>query len=243
MSLLVFGTGAWLLKPVAATLTLIAAQRGTGLLGWLNLPPGAAWVLGFLLMDLTFYWWHRANHQLAILWRLHAVHHLDPDLDTTTAFRFHAVEIVLSIAFRVLQVMVIGVTPAVYASYEIAFTVGPIFHHSNVCLPLWIERPLNLLLVPPRMHGVHHSVWRSETNSNYSVVFRIWDTLFRSIRLNVPQADVEIGIPGYSHPDDNRLLALLAMPFRSQRDYWKADGAQRLIRVLSGKGSANRMAE
>jgi sterol desaturase/sphingolipid hydroxylase (fatty acid hydroxylase superfamily) len=243
LSLLVFAAGAWLLRPVATMLTLIAVQRGTGLLGWLNLPPVAAGVLGFLLMDLTFYWWHRVNHQLPLLWRLHGVHHLDPDLDTTTSFRFHAGEIVLSVGFRVVQVLVIGVTPAVYAAYEIVFVLCTIFHHSNIRLPLRVERPLNYLLVTPRMHGVHHSAWQSETNSNYGVVFRCWDTLHRSVRLNVPQDDVEIGVPGYGQPADNRVLPLLAMPLCAQRDYWQAGGVPRIVRDFPATGGPDRMAD
>ncbi len=243
LSLLVFAAGIWLLKPVAAMLTLMAASNESGLLGWLNLPPVAVGVLGFLLMDLMFYWWHRANHQLPLLWRLHSVHHLDPDLDTTSSFRFHVGEIFLSIGFRIVQVLVIGVTPAVYAAYEIVFTLCTIFHHGNVRLPLQVERPLNFLLVTPRMHGVHHSAWQSETNSNYSVVFRLWDTLHRTVRLNVPQIDVEIGVPGYSAPADNDLPGLLAMPFRLQREYWMADGAARLERDFPASGGPDRMAD
>ncbi len=243
LSLLVFVAGALLLKPVAATLTVMAARQGTGVLGWLALPPVAAAVLGFLLMDLTFYWWHRINHQLPLLWRLHSVHHLDPDLDITTSFRFHAGEIILSIGFRVAQVVVLGITPAVYAAYELVFTLCTIFHHSNLRLPLWLERPLNFLIVTPRMHSVHHSAWKSETDSNYSVVFRAWDTLHRTIRLNVPQAEVEIGVPGYSRPEDNGPLQLLAMPLRAQREYWESDGAPRFSREFPAAGGPDRMAD
>lgn len=242
LSLLVFAAGALLLKPVAAFLTALAAREGTGLLGWLDLPPVAAGVLGFAMMDITFYWWHRANHRLPILWRLHNVHHLDPDLDITTSFRFHAGEIVLSIGFRIAQVLALGITPALYATYELVFTLCTIFHHSNIRLPLWLERSLNLLLVTPRMHGVHHSAWKSETDSNYSVVFRIWDTLHRTVRLNVPQAEVEIGVPGYSRAGDNGLLQLLAMPLRTQRDYWKSGEAPRFSREFPAGGGPNRMA-
>lgn len=242
LSLLVFAAGFLLLKPVAVLLTGMAARERFGLLGWLGLPCLAGGVLGFLLMDLTFYWWHRANHKLPLLWRLHSVHHLDPDLDATTSFRFHAGEIILSIGFRVVQVLVIGVTPVVYAAYEITFTLCTVFHHSNIRLPLWLERPLNFLVVTPRMHGVHHSTWQSETDSNYSVVFRIWDTLHRTIRLNVPQGELEIGVPGYSRPQDNSLPKLLAMPLRLPRDYWRKDGAPRILREFSSLGGPDRMA-
>lgn len=94
------------------------------------------------------------------------------------------------------------------------------FHHSNVRLPIRAERLLNKLIVTPRMHGIHHSNVRGETNSNYSVIFRWWDMIHRSLRLNVPQSHIEIGVPAYQGAGDNEILPLFAMPFRKQREYW-----------------------
>jgi hypothetical protein len=95
------------------------------------------------------------------------------------------------------------------------------FEHSNVRLPLALERPLNKVLVTPRMHAIHHSVIGNETNSNYSVVFSWWDRLNRSLRLNVPQAEVVIGVPGYLLPEENRFVRLLTMPVVKQHPYWR----------------------
>jgi sterol desaturase/sphingolipid hydroxylase (fatty acid hydroxylase superfamily) len=90
-----------------------------------------------------------------------------------------------------------------------------------VRLPIRLERLVNLLVVTPRMHGIHHSAVRAETDSNYSVIFRLWDRVHRTLRLGVPQAEIDIGVPAYQEPGDNRLAALLTMPFSSQRPYWK----------------------
>jgi sterol desaturase/sphingolipid hydroxylase (fatty acid hydroxylase superfamily) len=90
-----------------------------------------------------------------------------------------------------------------------------------VRLPIAVERLLNRVLVTPRMHGIHHSQVYAETNSNFSVVFPWWDRLHSTLRLNIPQAQIAVGIPGYSLPDDNTLRNALVMPFRSQRDYWR----------------------
>ena len=94
---------------VLATLSW-ASDRPFGLVHLLPLPSAVRFVLSFLLMDLTFYWWHAANHRLAFLWRFHNVHHIDPDLDVSTAFRFHFGEVAFSSAFRVLQTAAIGVS-------------------------------------------------------------------------------------------------------------------------------------
>ncbi|MGH7998479.1 MAG: sterol desaturase family protein, partial [Brasilonema sp.] len=177
-------------------------------------------VIAFLLMDLTFYYWHRANHRFPFLWRFHNVHHIDPDLDVSTGFRFHFVEIVLSAGFRVLQVALIGVSVETYIIYELVFQVNTLFHHSNVRLPLGVERLLNMILVTPRMHSIHHSQVHDETNSNFSVVFSWWDRLHQTLQLNVFQPDIDIGVPAYSSFEDNKLQHILIMPFQKQRDYW-----------------------
>jgi sterol desaturase/sphingolipid hydroxylase (fatty acid hydroxylase superfamily) len=204
----------------------LSADERFGLLAWLALPPPLEWALAFLLLDLTFYWWHRANHRVPLLWRFHNVHHFDPALDISTALRFHFVEIALSAAFRVAQVVLLGLGAGVYWAYELCFQANTLFHHSNLRLPIRFERALNRLLVTPRMHGIHHSQVEAEAMSNYGVLLPWWDRIHRTLRLDVPQQAIEIGVPGYARPDDNRLLALLAAPFLRQRDYWRrADGA------------------
>jgi len=201
----------------ALTMAVWAGRERFGLLQMVDLPAPAQLALGFLLMDLTFYGWHRINHELRVLWRFHQVHHVDPDMDILTSFRFHAGEIVYSAVFRAAQVALLGVTPLAYIVYEIAFTVATMFHHSNLRLPVRLERAVNLVLVTPRMHGIHHSVIRNETDANYSVVLRWWDQLCRSLRLNVPQSQITIGVAGFDRPRDNGLWLQLALPFRRQR--------------------------
>jgi sterol desaturase/sphingolipid hydroxylase (fatty acid hydroxylase superfamily) len=96
--------GLWVVRPAALIVIFWALDRNFGLLRLVRLPGPVAILLGLVLIDLTFYWWHRANHRLFLLWRFHAVHHLDPDLDVTTATRFHFGEVLYSTVFRVLQV-------------------------------------------------------------------------------------------------------------------------------------------
>ena len=218
---LAIATGASVVKPVALAAASWSSEGSYGLMHLLNLPIAAELVLAFLLMDVSFYYWHRLNHTAPLLWRFHNVHHVDPDLDVSTSFRFHFVEILYSSAFRTLQVSVIGVSLITYLVYEICFQCATLFHHSNIRLPLEVERWLNKIIVTPRMHGIHHSAVKDETNSNYSVIFRWWDLLHGTLKLNVRQSDVVIGVPAYLEPQDNRISNLLTLPFRKQRDYWR----------------------
>jgi len=220
ISVLALITAAVLVQRTSFALLRWTSATRSGIIQLLPMPAPFQFVLSFLLMDVTFYWWHVANHRIPLLWRFHNVHHIDPDLDASTAFRFHFGEVALSAGFRVLQIAAIGAPPWMFLAYELVFQANTLFHHSNVRLPIRLERLLNLLLVTPRMHGIHHSQVKDETNSNYSVVFSWWDRMHRTIRLNIPQDEIVIGVPGYSQPADNRLWAALILPFSRQRDYW-----------------------
>ena len=221
LSALALLAGGLAVAPVAQRLIPWAAERRWGLLNLVHGPAWAHMAAGFLLLDLSFYYWHRVNHVIPLLWRFHNAHHVDPDLDVTTSFRFHFGEVLYSAGFRAAQVTLLGVTLPTYLAYEAVFQCGTMFHHSNLRLPLGLERWLNRVFVTPRMHGVHHSVVRRETDSNYSVVFSWWDAIHRSLRLNVPQGDIVIGVPAYGQEESRSVWRVLAMPFTRQRTYWR----------------------
>jgi sterol desaturase/sphingolipid hydroxylase (fatty acid hydroxylase superfamily) len=221
MSALTFAAAMLLVRPAVMTAMEWTPDTTVGVIHIAPMPGALQFILSFLLMDLTFYWWHVVTHRVPFLWRFHNVHHLDPDLDVSTAFRFHFGEIALSTVFRIMQVIAVGPSVPMFVAYELVFQANTLFHHSNVRLPIRIERLLNFVLVTPRMHGIHHSQVREETNSNYSVVFSWWDRLHRTVGLDIPQSDIVIGIPAYSDPADNGLWNSLLLPFRAQRDYWR----------------------
>jgi sterol desaturase/sphingolipid hydroxylase (fatty acid hydroxylase superfamily) len=233
---LAFAAAALLVRPAVDALLARTEERPFGLIHVFDLPSWLKSVIAFLLMDLAFYYWHLANHKVPLLWRFHNVHHIDPDLDVSTGFRFHFGEVAFSAVFRVVQVSVIGVSAWTFAIYEVVFQANTLFHHSNVRLPIALERALNRMLVTPRMHGIHHSQVRRETNSNYSVVLPWWDWLHRTLRLNVAQAQVKVGIAGYARPDDNRLWHVLTLPFRRQREYWRGDDGAEPQRDAASEG-------
>jgi len=151
-----------------------------GLLNELDLTAGTRAVAGFFLFDLWMYLWHRANHGVPFLWRFHRVHHTDPALDSTSAYRFHIGEMVLSAVTRLAVVPVLGIRIQDLVLYELVLSPVIIFHHSNIALPEWLDRKLRSLIVTPGMHRVHHSDIPHETNSNYASVFSFWDRACRT---------------------------------------------------------------
>jgi len=218
-----------LVRPSIEGSFALVEEMSFGLISWLSLPGWAEAILAFCLLDLSFYYWHRVNHKITLLWRFHNIHHVDPELDVSTAFRFHFGEVAFSSGFRFLQIILIGPSLTVFLAYEAIFQIGTFFHHSNIRLPQKFESYLNMLIVTPRMHAIHHSQKKDETNSNFSVVFRIWDTLHRTLRLDTPAAQIRIGVPAYPEKD-NKLGSLILLPFRSQRSYWHSESSRNELR-------------
>ena len=244
LSAAVLATASLLVRPVVEASLGRVAERPFGLVHLLPLPLPVRDIAAFLLMDLSFYYWHLLNHRVPLLWRFHNVHHVDPDLDVSTALRFHFGELAFSAVFRLVQIVAIGVSTWTYLAYELVFQANTLFHHSNVRLPIRLERALNKVLVTPRMHGIHHSDVRDETNSNYGVVFPWWDRLHRTLGLDVPQAAITIGVPGYSRAEDNRLWELVRMPFGEQREYWRGPDGRLVEREETVReGDRHRLAE
>jgi sterol desaturase/sphingolipid hydroxylase (fatty acid hydroxylase superfamily) len=147
------------------------------------------------------------------LWRYHVVHHIDLDLDTSTALRFHFGELTLATPWRVAQIVVIGTSPLALSIWQTALLMSILFHHSNVRLPLAFERRLNRVLVTPRMHGIHHSAVHEQTDSNWSSGLTVWDWLHGTLRLNVPQEEITIGVAEFQDPEDVTLPKIVALPF------------------------------
>lgn len=226
IAVLSFCVAAVTVRP-AISVGLGIGRNDIGLLPFFGADGIASIALGCMLMDFAFYLWHRANHGIGFLWRFHNVHHVDPHLDVSTAVRFHFGEIALSSAFQIAQLSIIGVDALTFAIYQCIFHASVLFHHSNLKLPIVLERSLSWLIVTPRMHGIHHSQVARETNSNFCVVLSIWDRLCGTARLNVPQNRLSIGVPGYSLSGDAGFLRSLRLPFERQRDYWsRPDGTR-----------------
>jgi sterol desaturase/sphingolipid hydroxylase (fatty acid hydroxylase superfamily) len=203
----------WLEFPVAFGLAMRAKERGTGLVQLLPVPALVRALIAMALLDYTLYLWHVLTHRVPFLWRFHQVHHIDREMDATTALRFHFGEIALSIGFRAAQVWLIGPGPKMVAAWQIFLFVCILFHHANVRIPLAWERRLARLVVTPRLHGIHHSIEPEEVNSNWSSGLTVWDWLHGTLRTERRQDAITIGVPGFRDDAHQRLKAALTLPF------------------------------
>lgn len=188
-------------------------SRRIGLLHWTGLDPAWNAALSIPFLDFSTWVFHKAYHEVPVLWRLHRVHHSDLDLDVTSASRFHIAEIMLSALYRLAVAALWGPTFQALTAFEATLLFCAQVQHSNIKLPGDWDRRLRWVFVTPDMHRVHHSVVRGETNSNYSTVFSVWDRLFASYKVEgIDQDALTIGLPEYRRPDQVTLGKLMLMP-------------------------------
>ena len=174
-----------------------------------------AFFLSLLLMDLLIYGQHVIMHQIPLLWRIHRLHHTDLDFDVTTALRFHPFEIILSVFLKLIFIALLGAPVVAVIIFEIILNIAAMFNHSNIQIPLRIDRILRYFIVTPDMHRVHHSVKKVETNSNYGFNIPWWDYIFRTYRPQ-PAAGHTIMNIGLSEFQGDRVVFLhwlLLQPF------------------------------
>lgn len=203
-----------------AYLAAVYAQtHGWGLLNLTLAPHGLAVVASLLLLDFALYAQHVLMHKWPLLWRLHQVHHTDLEFDVTTAVRFHPLEIVLSMLYKVMCILLIGADPASVIVFEIILNGAATFNHSNVAIQPALDRKLRWLIITPDMHRIHHSALRVETDSNYGFSISLWDRLCRTYTADPQESQTRmtIGLEAYRKPEELSFLRLLRLPFKSLR--------------------------
>lgn len=202
-----------------------ARQQRWGLFNVLSPPSWLEVILSVLLLDFAIYLQHVLFHALPVLWRLHMVHHADPDFDVTTGLRFHTLEIILSMGIKASAIVLMGASPLAVLLFEVLLNVSSMFSHSNIKMPVWLDSVLRLVVVTPDMHRVHHSVFRDETNSNFGFNLPWWDFLLGTYR-SQPKAGHESMQIGVSQIPPRRavwLHWLLFLPFAPTEDSSAAD--------------------
>ncbi|WP_412553451.1 sterol desaturase family protein [Shimia sp. MIT1388] len=212
------------LRALAIALPLLAVgaasdaqSNGWGLFNTLKLPVAIEVILAILILDFAIWLQHLITHKVPLLWRLHRVHHADPDFDVTTAIRFHPVEIALSMGLKIGLIYLLGPAALAVLVFEILLNGTALFNHANIHLPAKLDRLIRLVLVTPDMHRVHHSVHRDEHDSNYGFALSIWDRALGTY-IAQPRAGHDKMTIGLEWQDarPTKLSWSLRLPFRAK---------------------------
>jgi sterol desaturase/sphingolipid hydroxylase (fatty acid hydroxylase superfamily) len=201
---------------LAVGMAALAAERGWGLLNIFAVPDWLAFLLSLLLLDFAIYLQHVMFHAVPALWRLHRMHHADLEFDVTTGLRFHPIEILLSMGLKLTIVVALGPPAVAVLVFEVLLNGTALFNHSNIHIPLGLDRVLRLIVVTPDMHRVHHSIHPNETNSNFGFNLPWWDRLLGTYRAQPREGHegMTIGIEQFRTPRDLWLDQMLIQPLR-----------------------------
>jgi sterol desaturase/sphingolipid hydroxylase (fatty acid hydroxylase superfamily) len=197
---------------------MASAHSRFGLLNKPWLPFPLRFIAAILLIDLTKYAVHRAHHALPFLWRVHHVHHSDPDFDVSTGARAHPIETTLMQGGVLAAVAILAAPPSAVVVAELFSCAQSFFSHANASLPEWVEKPLRRVFVTPDMHRIHHSEEVPEQFKNLGDIFPWWDHLFRTYLENpaAGQDHMRVGLKGFHTDESLKLSYMLLHPFRLQ---------------------------
>jgi len=207
-----------ILPWVPISIALFAEENMLGLFNYIDFSSITSVILGIFILDLLIYLQHVVMHKLPILWRLHRLHHADLDYDVTTGIRFHPIEIILSLLYKMVIILVLGLDPVSVVIFEVILNGMAMFNHANYKLPDRLDRVLRLFVITPDVHRIHHSSIEDETNSNYGFNICWWDRLFGTYRAQpkLGHEQMEIGLSYFRDPTQLKLSKMLVQPFKSR---------------------------
>lgn len=165
---------------------------------YLGVEGGA--VLGYLVITFIYYWWHRARHDVPILWRLfHQIHHSPQRIEIITSFYKHPLEIVVNgvLSSAILYVLC-GLSPASATLAVLLTGLAELVYHWNVNTPHWI----GYIFQRPESHCIHHKTdWHSQNFADLPM----WDMLFGTFHNPRQFSDY----CGFSGQGERRLMEMM----------------------------------
>lgn len=193
-----------------------AYNQSWGLLNQFQLPIWLTFIITLLFLDFCIYCQHIISHKWKPLWRLHQIHHTDLEIDASTAIRFHPLEIIVSMAYKVACIYLVGANPLSVIIFEVILNGTATFNHSNVNIPIKLDKLLRWIIITPDMHRVHHSTVQSETDSNYGFSISLWDRVFKTYvaEPEKTQTTLDIGLPQHRKQKELGFIQLLRLPFK-----------------------------
>ncbi len=200
-----------------------------GLIQWIPMPLILKAIIGLMLMDLIGAWFvHWVEHHVKWLWQFHVIHHTDQHVDTTTANRHHPGESVIRFIFTTLAVFIVGAPIWLVFIYQSMSLILTQFNHSNVKMPTWLDRALELVFCTPNMHRVHHHYRQPYSDTNYGNIFSFWDRIFGTY-VRVDNKKLVYGVDTYMDKKQTKSVwELLKIPFTGYRQPIQYDKEEQL---------------
>ena len=206
----------YLLLPLTlVSFAAVIVEQGVGVFNVLEWPTAVEFAITIIALDLAIYWQHRAMHMFPWLWRLHRLHHTDMNFELTLGLRFHPFEILFSLFYKGSVIVALGASPLAVLCYEIVLAVFALFSHSDIRIATPWDQRLRMLFITPDWHRVHHSIHRTETDSNYGNLLSIWDRLFGSVNEQPREGhlSMKIGLDEFRDEYSQHLPGMLMQPF------------------------------
>ena len=172
-----------------------------------------------LILDIWIYWMHRAMHEIPFLWRFHQVHHLDEEMDATSALRFHFGEVFFSALGRAIVIILFAIPFTHILVFETIIFCAALFQHGNMRILSPIQSVISRIIVTPQHHWIHHHIKNGDLQKHYATIFVWWDTIFGTKSTSARTPDTQIGIPDQKggKKADQSILELIVLPFKKQK--------------------------
>jgi sterol desaturase/sphingolipid hydroxylase (fatty acid hydroxylase superfamily) len=194
-------------------------------------PAGPVMLFAFtvtmlLAYDLSYYLYHRMQHQIPILWELHKVHHSAQVMIGVTKDRVHPIDEIMNRWWD-------GVIPGVCYGIWMFFALDPVeitifgvnvYFLRNCFLMMdfvrhtnWkfsYGRHLSAILLSPHYHQLHHSVAEKHWDKNFGLGLVIWDRMFGTLVIPERDEDFTFGLTGNEGDEYQSLLKLHVVPLR-----------------------------
>ncbi len=154
-------------------------------------------------------------HSLPITWQFHQVYHTEISMNTSTACRFHIVEVILSNFHKLFLIWLLGIKPSYLLFYEIFLAIELIFHHSNWAFYWKLDKLFSYIIVTPNLHRLHHSQSFKDTQYNYASILTIWDKLFHTCSYPKYPEKIQLGLTEY-----NNHLNIINLIFLPLTKHW-----------------------
>ncbi len=206
------------LTVVLLALSDWTARNNFGVVQWIDGGHLVDLVVGLVILDFFAAWLaHYCFHKYATIWRFHLIHHIDQNIDTTSANRHHPGESVIRFGFAVVGVALVGAPLWVAVVHQSLSAVISQFNHSNVEMPAALDRALRLVICTPNMHRSHHHYRQPYSDTNFGNIFSFYDRLLGTYSI-VDNHKLVYGVDTHMEPDRaNHIGTLLAVPFGPYR--------------------------